>query len=48
MGILGTEGFLGTCPVRFIGMTAQEEFQNWFIQHEVELFRFEADQERIF
>ena len=29
-------------------MTAQVEFWNWFILHEVELFSFEADQERIF
>jgi hypothetical protein len=29
-------------------MTAQYEFWNWFIRHEVELFDFETDQERIF
>lgn len=29
-------------------MTVQEEFWNWFILHEVELFSFEADPERIF
>ena len=29
-------------------MTAQEKFWNWFIQHELELFDFESDQERIF
>jgi hypothetical protein len=29
-------------------MTAQEKFWNWFIQHDVELFDFEVDQERIF
>jgi hypothetical protein len=28
--------------------TAQEQFWNWFIQCEAELFDFEADQERIF
>ena len=29
-------------------MTAQEKVWNWFIQHEVELLNFEADQERVF
>jgi hypothetical protein len=29
-------------------MTAQHEFWNWFLQHEAELFDFEADRERIF
>jgi hypothetical protein len=29
-------------------MTSQEEFWNWFIQHESELFDFEHDRERIF
>jgi len=29
-------------------MTAHEEFWNWFIQHEVDLFDFEADREKIF
>jgi hypothetical protein len=29
-------------------MTAQQEFWDWFVQHQIELFNFEADQERIF
>jgi hypothetical protein len=29
-------------------MTDQEEFWNWFIRHEIELFDFEADKEGIF
>jgi len=29
-------------------MTAQENFWNWFIRHEIELFDFEVDQERNF
>jgi len=29
-------------------MTAHEEFWDWFIQHEVDLFDFEADREKIF
>jgi len=29
-------------------MTVQQEFWDWFIQHQAELFNFEADQERIF
>ena len=29
-------------------MTAHEEFWNWFIHHEVDLFDFEADREKIF
>jgi hypothetical protein len=36
------------CDKGLTDMTAQESFWNWFMQHESELFDFEADQERIF
>ena len=29
-------------------MTVQQEFWDWFVQHQLELFDFEVDRERIF
>ena len=43
-----TEGGDGRAPGDATRMTSQQEFWNWFSQHEGELFNFEADRERIF